>query len=186
MPETATLHHYDRVSRAFHWIMAGLIFGLMILGLTVDAFPRAWESTIVGLHTSFGTLTLLLLALRLVWRLGHKAPPLAADLSSTMRRLSALGHLALYALMAATLFAGLATAFTRGLSIDLLAFKIPSPMAADRALARPAKEVHELLSSALMALVGVHILAAFWHERVLRDGTLQRMLAPRSQTAINN
>jgi cytochrome b561 len=59
-------------------------------------------------------------------------------------------------------------------------------MAANRALARPAKQVHELMSYALMALVGVHILAAFWHERVLRDGTLQRMLSPRSQAAINN
>ncbi|MCP8940297.1 cytochrome b/b6 domain-containing protein [Alsobacter sp. SYSU M60028] len=174
------LHHYDSVSRTFHWTMAALVLGLMALGLAVDAFPRDWERGVVQVHVAFGAITLLLLVLRVAWRLTHAAPPVSEAGGALMALLAKVGHLGLYVVVAAVLVAGLATAFSRGLPIDFGIFSIPSPIAADRALARPTKEVHELLSWALMAMVAVHAAAAVWHERVLRDGTMQRMLGPRT------
>jgi cytochrome b561 len=46
----------------------------------------------------------------------------------------------------------------------------------DRAFARSVKEVHELLSNALMILAVFHALAAMIHHWIWHDRTLARML----------
>jgi cytochrome b561 len=96
-----------------------------------------------------------------------------------MKRAAQLGHLALYLLMGAALAAGLATLFLRGRGIDAFLFTIPSPIAENRVQGRSAKEVHEVLSFALIGLTGLHVAAALWHQFVLRDHALARMAAPR-------
>ena len=65
----------------------------------------------------------------------------------------------------------------RGIELGL--FTIVSPIEANRALGRSAKEVHELLAWALVLLAGLHAAAAFWHHLVLRDGTMRRMIPQR-------
>jgi cytochrome b561 len=54
--------------------------------------------------------------------------------------------------------------------------QIPSPWLADRAFARSAKEVHEVLANALVILAGLHAAAALVHHWIFRDRTLVRML----------
>lgn len=170
---------YDALARALHWTMALLIALAFALGLAVDEFPKASEALVVQVHVLIGASLVVLLGLRVIWRLSHGAPP-PPPASPLMTRMAHLGHLALYILMAATLAAGLATLFLRGQAIDAGIFSIPSPFPANRALARSAKEVHETLSFVLIGLSAAHVAAALWHQFVLRDGTLARMAAPRA------
>ena len=39
---------YDRVAITLHWSIALLIGAAFLLGLTVDAFPKAWERSVVN------------------------------------------------------------------------------------------------------------------------------------------
>ncbi|MHB2165876.1 cytochrome b [Alsobacter sp. R-9] len=169
---------YDAVARALHWSMALLIVVAFALGLGVDAFPKTMEDAVVQVHVLVGVSLVVLLGFRVFWRLVRGAPPPVAGVSPLVERLGHWGHLALYLLMAAVLAAGLATLFLRGRGIELGFMEIPSPVAANRTLARPAKEIHELLSFALMGLAGLHMVAAIWHQVVLRDGTMARMSGP--------
>lgn len=175
----AAAGRYDAFARALHWTMALLLALAFALGLGVDAFPRAAEALVVQVHVLIGASLVILLGLRVAWRLTHGAPPAPAA-GPLMERAARLGHLALYLMMAAVLAAGLATLFLRGEPIDAVVLSIPSPWAANRALARSAKEVHETLSFVLVGLSAVHVAAALWHHFVLRDGTLSRMAAPRA------
>jgi len=62
---------------------------------------------------------------------------------------------------------------------------IPSPFGVDSALGETMKVVHLSLAVALLVLVTIHVLAALYHHRVLRDDVLRRMLPwparPRTQ-----
>ena len=170
---------YGPVARALHWSMAVGILFAFLLGLTVDAFPRAYENTVVQVHMIVGLALLVLLALRLVSRLITGAPAPEAGGSPLLEKLAGAGHLGLYALMLVVPIAGLATIFLRGRGIDLGLFTIASPIEANRALGRSAKEVHELLSFALIGLAALHAAAAVFHHVVLRDGTMRRMMPQR-------
>jgi cytochrome b561 len=169
---------YDVFARGLHWTMAALIAFAFVLGLTAEKMPETVEPFAVQVHVLLGASLVVLLGFRVLWRVVHAAPP-PLPATATMKRAAQLGHLALYLLMGAVLAAGLATLFLRGRGIEAFLFTIPSPLAENRVLGRSAKEVHEVLSFALIGLTGLHVAAALWHQFVLRDHTLARMAAPR-------
>jgi len=53
---------------------------------------------------------------------------------------------------------------------------IPDLLARDNALGHLLAEVHESLNWTMVALVAGHVGAALYHQFVLRDGTLRRMV----------
>ena len=166
---------YDRVAQALHWSMAVLIVLVFALGLLVDAFPSSWEYAVVETHKVVGSGILVLAAARLAWRWTHR-PPLPERFDPVLDKVSAIGHLGLYLLMIAVPVIGLAYAALRGQGIDFGLFSIGPVMEADRTLARPVRELHELAAYAIIGLAGIHGLAALWHHYVRKDGVLLRML----------
>ena len=176
MASQAGVDSYDAVSRMFHWTMAAMIVVVFLMGLTVDALPKAYEGAYVNVHMVLGLLIVALYASRIAWRARHKPPPADPTLGRFIDVTSRLGHIGLWALMLAVPLIGVAVIFFRGRGIDFYLFQIPSPLAANRAVARPMKEVHELAAYALVGLAAVHAGAALWHHFVRRDGVLRRML----------
>lgn len=167
---------YDGVARALHWSIAGLILATFALGLTVDDFPRPWKYAVKETHKAIGLAILLLVGLRIVWRLTHPVTP-APDLTPATRRMASLGHLGLYLLMLAVPAVGVAYSILRGQGLDLGIVSVPALMeAAARTVSRPVKEVHEIAAYALVGLAALHALAALWHHLVLKDSVLRRML----------
>jgi cytochrome b561 len=167
---------YNRLAILFHWLMAALIFYAAAAILIADDLPRgAFRDLIKTTHNSVGAVVLLLLVLRLVWRLVSSAPPMPAGMTAFQQRLARLAHLGLYGLMAAVPLLGLAAHFLRGRGLEFGFFSIASPLAANRALSRGIKEVHELAAYALLGLVAFHVAAALWHQFIKRDGLMGRM-----------
>ncbi len=174
MPAVAT--RYDQVARLLHWSIAALILAAFALGLTIDDFPKSWKYALIEVHKVIGVAILLLVLLRVVWRLRHPVAP-ATELSSGMHRAATAAHAGLYLLMLAVPAIGITYSLLRGQGLDLGFAAIPPLMeAAARTVSRPVKEVHELAAYALVGLAGLHALAALWHHLVLRDSVLRRML----------
>jgi cytochrome b561 len=175
---------YDRLAILFHWVMAALIFYAAASILIADDLPRgAFRDFIKTSHNSVGAVVMLLLALRIVWRMLSAAPPMPDGMSTQQQRLARLAHFGLYGLMAAAPLLGLATLFLRGRGLEFGLFSIASPLAANRALSRSIKEVHEFAAYALLGLVAFHIAAALWHQFIKRDGLMRRMSFSRSSPA---
>ena len=167
---------YNRLAILFHWLMAALIFYAAAAILIADDLPRgAFRDFIKTTHNSVGAIVLLLLVLRLAWRMVSTVPPMPYGMTALQQRLARLAHLGLYGLMAAVPVLGLATHFLRGRGLEFGLFSIASPLAANRTLSRSIKEVHELAAYALLALVAFHIAAALWHQFIKRDGLMGRM-----------
>lgn len=176
---------YGAVAKALHWLSAILILGGWLLGQTLDWFPKSMEPGLKLAHVWSGLGVVALLAARLAWRLSGPQPdPIPSALDPWLARAATAGHLLLYALLLAVPIAGIVLSFARGEPVSLFGlYEIASPWARDRAFARNAREVHELLANAIMLVAALHAAAALMHHYLLGDATLARMLPGRRKTA---
>ncbi len=167
---------YDRLSRALHWSAAILIVLAWALMEMEDLFPKGSEGRRVLklLHYDTGLLALVLLVPRLPWRWLH--PVAELDASQWTRRIATLTKGALYALMLLVPLSGLAALQAKGEPVAFLGVVLPDVFSNLAPYRKAVKEVHEVLSNALLLLAAAHAAAALWHHFVLRDATLRRML----------
>lgn len=90
---------YGAVAKTLHWLMFLFIAGAIVLAMSIDTFPRGSEqqAAILRAHESFGLTVLLLVALRIAWRLANTQP---TGIGAPWQQRSAhLAHGALYVLM---------------------------------------------------------------------------------------
>lgn len=154
---------YDRGAMALHWLHAALVIGLIGWGLYMVDLPKGPErSFAIGLHKSFGVVALLLIVLRLWWRLRHPAP-VDARLGALERRLAAAGHHLLYLLLVLTPLSGyLSSSFTQ-YPMRVFGVVIPKLGWPDEALNAFFGGAHRLFAWSLLVLVVVHVGAVVLH-----------------------
>jgi cytochrome b561 len=125
---------------------------------------------------SFGMTILVLIALRLVWRITHPVAP-ESSLPSWQRISSEAVHWLLYVLVLATTMTGWLFASFRGWSLSYF-YLVPLPMLAnkDAVTIRQIDGWHQIAEWALLITIGVHVVAALTHILIYRDRIMQRML----------
>ena len=169
---------YSGPAMLLHWMIAVLIFGLFPLGLYMSELalsPRKIE--LYAWHKWFGLTVLLLVVLRVLWRVGHRPPPLPASVPRWQALVADALHKLLYLLILAIPLSGWALSSAAGVQVVWWGvLPLPSLLAPDHALARQLAEVHEWLNFTMAALVVAHVGAALKHQFVDRDGVLLRML----------
>jgi cytochrome b561 len=128
------------------------------------------------IHVSLGIVILVLIVLRLMWRLTHPVAP-KSSLSTWQRLTSVAVHWMLYALMLATTVTGWLFASFRGWSISFF-YLLPLPMlASDNAAAgKFINGWHQAMEWSVLLFIGAHVAAAMAHLFVYRDRIMQRML----------
>ncbi len=171
---TNSKDHYGAVPQLLHWVVVAFVIAAWLLGQFVDDLPRGTLS----IHISFGLAVLLLLIVRLAWRFADPPPPPdPTALGPWLDHAGRLAHYALYLLLALVPVVGIVVQFARGDALSIFGlYEIASPWVKDRAFARSATEIHEILANALVILAALHAVAALVHHWVFRDRTLVRML----------
>ena len=169
---------YHPIARSLHWLMALLLAGLVSLGVYMTDLPLSPEKfQYYSWHKWAGVTAFALVCARLLWRLAHPAPALPPTLSMPARLAAHAGHLALYGLMVAIPLTGWLMSSAKGVqTVWFGVLPIPDLLARDNALGHQLAEVHESLNWTMVALVAGHVGAALYHQFVLRDGTLRRMV----------
>jgi cytochrome b561 len=168
---------YTRIAIYLHWggavlIAAASIAGLYMLSLPMSVHRLKWFNW----HKWLGIASLLWLAFRLAWRLGHP-PPRSPENMDTFQVLVAKGvHLVIYLLMLIVPLLGWAYSSAAGFPVVWLGI-VPMPdwVSRNRELAEVLKPVHRLAANALITLIALHIMAAFKHHFLNRDDLLTRM-----------
>ncbi|PPB82221.1 cytochrome b561 [Albidovulum inexpectatum] len=155
---------YSRAQIVLHWAIAAL---MLLSFVSHEGMKDAWraflratgESMGLGawLHVISGIAILALAAWRLGLRATRGAPSAPKGSSALMERAAAAVHWGLYAVMLGLPVTG-ALAWFGGI--------------------RDLGEIHEVLFNLGLALVAIHVAAALWHQFVLRDGLLKRMVRP--------
>jgi cytochrome b561 len=166
---------YSPTAISLHWTIAALIVVAGVLGLLHDSWPRTTQAFWINIHALVGLAILVLVLVRLWWRMKRPPPALPADAGALSRRLSFPVHALIYVLFFALPAFGIATFIWHGRALDLGLFKIAFGVKSNRAIFHPTEDVHGYLAYALFALAGLHALAALWHHFVRRDGVLLRM-----------
>jgi cytochrome b561 len=178
-----TEDRYGLVSLTLHWSMALVIPALFILGLwMVDLdYYDAWYRRAPEIHKGTGILMFLALIARVLWRALSRRPRPEPGLSSFEHIASQVVHIALYVLLFAVMISGYLISTADGRPIEVFGlFQVPAALAGLPNQADVAGRFHLTLAVALVALAGVHVLAAFKHHFLHRDRTLLRMLGRRS------
>lgn len=168
------MKRYTGFSITMHWLHAMLVVSLLALGWSMVDLPKGPErSWAIGLHKSLGLSALLLVALRLAWRVRHAPPP--SPLPDGERRLSQAAHRMLYALLLLAPLAGyLSTSFT-AYPMKFFGLALPKAGWPDAALNGLFNGLHKASVWALALLVALHVAAALRHAW-RRDGVVLRML----------
>jgi len=144
-------------------------------------FPKGSEPRELLKHWHFmlGLAVFGLVWLRLLARLIYPAPR-ASTAAPLWERLAAhVTHIALYVLMIGLPLLGWATLSAAGKPTPFFGIELPALLSADRGLAGQLKEVHELFGQVGYWLIGLHAVAALFHQFVRRDDVLRRMLPQR-------
>jgi cytochrome b561 len=172
---------YGPVSISFHWAIAALFLGQILLGFSMERVKSmALQFELIQWHKSFGFLILALAVLRLCWRIVAGAPAADASLGRIERMAAATVQGALLALTLIVPLAGWALASTSTLGIPSFVFDLvlipPLPLTPSAEAEAFWREAHELLAYSALLLVAGHAAAALRHHFLLRDNVLGRMV----------
>jgi cytochrome b561 len=169
---------YSVTARVLHWITAALVLVMLPLGLVIaNRWGGSWKDWLYNLHRSIGTVVMLIILIRLGYRLTHQPLPLPDEIPPAQRRAAPVVHWALYTLLVLQPFIGWAgsSAFPAPVIVFGL-FELPLIVPANRALSDQLLFVHRWIGVTIACLVAVHIAAAVYHHFARRDGVLMRMI----------
>lgn len=173
-----TQDSFGTLAKAFHWIIALGIFGMLAVGLImVDMDPSSEKWALYGLHKSTGVIILLLVIGRLSWRLHNPVPQLPKTLPSWHHRFAKLSPIALYTLMFLMPLSGFILSEASGHPITVYGmFTLPMILPKNLALSNVASFIHKYGGFAFIGILTLHVGAALYHHFILKNNILKRML----------
>lgn len=173
---------YSVVAILLHWLLALAIIGTFSVGWYMSELPfSVTRIKLINWHKWAGISILALSALRLLWRLSHRPPPLSQHVLDAMpgwQQAAHRGtHLAFYLLFFAVPLFGWAYSSAVGLQIVWFGvLPLPNLLPVDKELGNLVlKPLHQASAYMLAALVVLHVAAALKHQFFDRDGLLLRM-----------
>jgi cytochrome b561 len=166
------------VAQSLHWLIVLLVLLQFCVGPYAADLPLGIERLkMLTFHKSLGITVFALVILRVLWRLYTPAPKLPEGMKPLERLLAHASHVALYGLLLTLPVLGWLTSNASNLTVRwFYLFNLPNLTAPDRDFAKLTKELHDAGAWCLLALVCLHVAAAFWHEFARHDGVLRRML----------
>lgn len=156
---------------SLHWIIAALVFYQLWFGEDMARAEHAIrrnqalapdQATQANLHIWIGFAVLAAVLLRLALRFRFGAPPAPADEPRLVQILGRASHHLFYLFLLLAPVTGIVAYYW-----------IPA-----------FGNLHTLFKPAFIVLIGLHVLAALWHQFVKRDGVLMRMLRPDRRPAL--
>ena len=168
---------YSLTARVLHWTTAVLVLILIPLGIIIgNRLIEPWQDWLYNLHRSIGALVILVIIIRLLYRLGHAPPPLPDEMPHWQHVAAHATHWALYALLVVQPFIGWAGSSAYPAPIPVFGlFELPPIVGPNRLLSDRLLTVHMVIGIAIALLVTMHIGAALYHHFVRKDGVLLRM-----------
>ncbi|MBR1091344.1 cytochrome b [Bradyrhizobium manausense] len=170
---------WGSVARWFHWGLALTIIGMIGFGWWMNHIPaRADRFFYRSIHADIGYVILLLTGLRLAWRAINPTPALPAESLRWQKIAARVSHGALYLVVILVAMLGWAHSGARATNYsDFFGlFHVPQFTSPDKAAADAYEDRHIFVAYVLLALIGIHVIAALWHQFIRRDRVVARMV----------
>jgi cytochrome b561 len=170
---------YSMTAMSLHWLIALMIGVGFYIGWIMTDIPGFTPTKLkyFSWHKWIGVTVFVLAAIRVAWRLTHRAPALPSGVTPLQKLAAEAVHAILYLLMLAIPATGYLYSSAAGIPVVYLGIvPLPTLIGPDAALKVVLKTIHIVLNYTLLALVILHVLAALKHQFVDRDGLLARMI----------
>lgn len=171
-----TENQFGFVAIFLHWLMAILIIGMLALGIYMTRIPVSLlKLKLFGFHKEYGMLVLMLVILRLFWRVTNVTPALSS-LPLFERFAARSVHWIFYGLMFAIPITGWLVTSAAGLPVSFFGlFVIPNLISPNDDQRLLFTQIHKWLSYGLIVVLCGHIAAALKHHFINKDDILRRM-----------
>jgi cytochrome b561 len=173
-----TRERWGLISQLLHWLVAVLI--LVQVGVGVAAVDWRLSPTKLDLfvwHKSVGMLILLLVLLRLGWRITNPTPAPPPDMRPWEVHAAQISHVLLYLFVLGLPLTGWIINSAANIPLKLFwLVPLPDITAPSKPLQEAATGAHVALVIALAALLVVHVGAALRHHYLKHNAVLRRML----------
>lgn len=171
-----TVSNYGSVAKTLHWLIFLLVFGMIVGGFCLDYVPKEYKPVIYNLHKLTGVTILFLMLVRLCWKLVNVKPKLPADTKPWERVAERIVHDVLYLLIIAMPLAGWIGSSAARKAPHIGDWTLTLPVPESEALVDVSFEMHEWIAFAIIAFVGIHVVAAMYHYFIKKDDVMQKML----------
>ncbi|MGI9309151.1 MAG: cytochrome b [Gammaproteobacteria bacterium] len=191
-----TTQKWGSLSRGFHWLTVALLLVQIPLGFwmvevyevyTETYADDTWVVRTSTVHHTIGFIVLATVVLRYSWRLNNTTPDLPATLVRYQQLLARITHIVLYSLLLIYPLSGWAALsayegefpiyFFGWDSVPRLVPQVPEGATFDYPFFA---EIHRACWKVGAAVLGLHVVAALWHQLVVGDDALRRMWSGKS------
>ncbi len=169
---------YRIPARILHWVLAIVIIAMLPVGsiMVTEGLDRSTQNLLFILHKNTGVVILLLMVLRLGYRLANPPAPLPATMPGWQKQAAGLTHILLYVMVFFMAITGYVRVTMGGFPIEGLgAIGLHPLLPRNEAVAEIAKTLHFYGRFVLLAVLALHIGAALHHAVILRDGVFGRI-----------
>jgi len=170
---------YGTISKILHWSIAVLILTLIALGwyMTSLDYYHPWRYRTLSLHKSIGVVVFILFIIKILWMINSPTPKISRDLKKWERIAAWIVHKFLFSIIFILPVTGYIISTSSGNSISFFGlFEIPPFIKADDNIRDFSEEIHEITAYTGLAIIILHIAAAFKHHFKDKDDTLKKML----------
>lgn len=178
MEEKQTPTEYGAVTKFLHWAVV-----LFFINQFVSAAIMLWTNTgsirmeLFGWHKAVGTLILMVVFIRLIWRKNTVLPEWAPGMMEWEKSSVHFIERWLYVLMFTMPLSGLLMSLSGGREVGFFSlFTIPGLPQPNPILASLGWFLHRVISYAIIGMVSLHVAFVVRRSIFERDGYLRRML----------
>jgi cytochrome b561 len=166
---------YTALTRILHWLTAVLVFSALFIGF-VMVNSLGDYATLIMIHRTLGVTILVVVLVRVVNRLTHRAPPLPTTVGALERKIVVASELSLYAMLLLQPLIGWAMLSAAGGPIVVFgSLRLPRIAPFDAQLFWLLRQAHSVVAYTLMAAIAAHVSAVLLHTLALRDRMIERM-----------
>jgi cytochrome b561 len=190
---------YTPAARRYHWWVAGLILVQFPIGLYMvyrgkdmvgvndkgEPVKGVWDAltnTLYSSHKTLGLIILLLVILRLAYRLTQGAPRPDPTVPAALTGIGHLVHWSLYLLLIGVPIGGY-LGISYGNYLDVFGIHLPALTPENKEMSEEIFELHELGAQILFGLVLLHVGGALYHKVIRKDRLVERMLPKKNRIA---
>jgi cytochrome b561 len=165
---------YDRMAKTLHWLIGVLVILLLVGGNLMAGLPEAEKPAIAMIHSGIGSLILLLMIVRLIWRLGHP-PPEFLPAPGWQHAATRIVHWGFYALVILQPIFGILQALNTPFVVAPFGLFTLTGSEANEGMLETFHELHEVTAFLIIILLLVHVAASLYHHLIKKDAVLKRM-----------
>ena len=168
---------YGVVAKSFHWLLFLMLTFLIAMGNFLASMPKGAEKLqAAGMHKSFGAVLIMLVMLRLLWRLFNETPQLPDETTPGEAFAAKTMHWGLYLLMFAQPLSGILMSQAAGIPVSFFGlFEFPVFLDKDPELAKTFFAIHGTVWKLLVIAVIGHAGAALHHHFIKKNNVLKQM-----------